>query len=450
MSGVQEQTDLLREAGRVLLEYNESTAGIHRALTLTAQALTDKPCHVMVSYDGVAVALAGHSPTLGPVRELRYNTAVQAHVHQVLGQVRRGELGPSGALASIAGVEAVVPRHPRWLVALLLGVAAWSLAIILGADSSAAIGAGLAAGLGLFARQELGRRHLALLLLPFTAALIGGLLGGLIGRMGWTQTPELALVVPALMLIPGPHLINGLLDLIDNYLPMSLARFGLAFGILFASAAGLAIGVELTLPHGIPAHPALSSDHLSLISDVVLAAIVTCGFAAFYNTTWQHLVLAMLGGMAGHGVRFVAMKVGCSLEAATFLGGLTVGIVSGWIAASRAIPVAVIGFAGAVPMIPGLSIYRALGGAWRIARHAGATDPGTFEVALSNALEAALVVSALALGLLLGARVVLGLASAAEVRTRRPRPDAVTDNQDHPELIEHDPYPGYSQQTSEL
>ena len=195
----------------------------------------------------MAVSLAGEGPALEPVRELRYNTAVQAHVHAILEQVRRGELEPAAALACLGRVEADTPRHSRWLAALVLGAAAASLAGLLGADAGAAAVTGLATGLGLLVRQELGRRHVSLLALPLTAALIGAVLGGLAIRLGWTRTPELVLIVPALMLVPGPHLINGLLDLIDNHLPMSLARLGLATGILLASALGVVLGVELTL-----------------------------------------------------------------------------------------------------------------------------------------------------------------------------------------------------------
>src|SRR5262249_59046633 len=100
----------------------------------------------------------------------------------------------------------------------------------LGADAGAAGAVGLATALGLLARQELGRRHFSLLALPLTAALIGAVCGGVAIRLGWTRTPGLALIVPALMLVPGPHLINGVLDLIDNHLPMSMARLGLAAG----------------------------------------------------------------------------------------------------------------------------------------------------------------------------------------------------------------------------
>src|SRR5262245_65567296 len=105
-------------------------------------------------------------------------------------------------------------------------------------------------------------------MLPLTAAFIGALLGGIAIRLGWTRTPELVLAVPALMIVPGPHLINGLLDLIDNHVPMALARFGLAAGILLAAAAGIILGVELTLPDPVRADAVAGSDRLNLVSDM--------------------------------------------------------------------------------------------------------------------------------------------------------------------------------------
>jgi uncharacterized membrane protein YjjP (DUF1212 family) len=411
-------TELLAHAGRLLLEYDESTEAIHRALKATARALTEA-CHIAVAYNGVAVSLAGEAPVLMPVRELRYNTAVQARVHIILEQVCRGELPPAAALAQLDQVEADTPRHPRWVAVLVLGAAASCLAALLGADAGAAAVAGLATGLGLLARQELGRRHFSLLLLPLTAALIGAVLGGLGIRLGYTRTPSLVLIVPALMLVPGPHLINGVLDLIDNHLPMSLARLGLAAGILLASALGIVLGVELTLPDSLPPDQVASADRL--VTDMILAGIVTCGFAVFYNTGWRYVGMAAVGGMAGHGLRFLALQMGCRLEAATFLGGLAVGVVSGWMARSGKMPVAVISFAGAVTMMPGLHIYRALAGALQLARQMTETDPAALAGALGNASQACLVVSGLVLGLILGSRAVLALGEVWLDRASRNR-----------------------------
>jgi uncharacterized membrane protein YjjP (DUF1212 family) len=402
-------TDLLAHAGRLLLEYNESTREIHRALAATAAALTADACHVVVSYNGVAVSLAGESPALMPVGELRYNTAVQVRVHAVLGQVRRGGLDPAGALAQLGRVEADTPRHSRAVAVVFLGAAAACLALLLGADAAAAAVTGLATGLGLLARQGLGHLHFSLLALPLIAALIGAALGGLAIRLGATRTPSLVLIVPALMLVPGTHLINGFLDLIDNYLPMSMARLGLAAGILFASALGVVIGVELTLPGPLPPGQGADGEHLSLVSDAVLAGVVTCGFAVFYNTPWRYMGLAAVGGMAGHGLRFLSLGAGFRLEAATFLGGLAVGVVSGLISRSGKTPVAVIAFAGAVTMMPGLHIYRALGGAVQLARLMDQSGPAATAVTLGNASQAGLVVCGLALGLVLGVRAALAL-----------------------------------------
>ncbi len=403
------QTQLLLRAGRLLLEYNESTRVIDRALTQTARALTDDTCHILVSYRGVAVSLAGDGAVLEPVREIRYNTAVQARVHEILEQVCRGHLDAATALARLDRVEAESPRQARWLAAVVLGAAAASLAALLGADMGTVAVAGLATALGLLARQELGRRHYCLLALPLTAAFIGAVLGGLAIRLGWTRSPELAVILPALMLVPGPHLINALFDLIDNYLPMSLSRLGLAIGILLASAMGVLLGVEITLPDPIINGQGADAGHLNLVSDVVLAGVATCGFAVFYNTAWRQVWIAAVGGMAGHGLRFLALEAGCQLEAATFLGGLTVGAIAAWMARSSKTPVAVLAFAGAVTMIPGLSLYRALAGAVRLARLPDMADPAMVAGTIGNALQGCVVVSGLVLGLVLGARAVLAL-----------------------------------------
>jgi uncharacterized membrane protein YjjB (DUF3815 family) len=357
----------------------------------------------------VAIAVPGEVPVLEPVAELRQNTCIQTRVHRILDQVRRGNLEPVAALARLASVEADAGKHSSVVGVLVLGLAASSLAGLLGSDAAGAVVAGVATGFGLLARQVLARRHFSLLTLPLSASLIGAVLGGAAIRMGWTTTPGLVLIVPALMLVPGPHLINGLLDLIDNFLAMSLARLGLALGILLASTLGIVIGLELTLGSPPVAGPGPRSDHLNLLSDVVLAAMVTCGFAVYYNAPWRLVQLAAIGGVAGHGIRFLALDAGASLEVATFAGALGVGVISGCLSSWAQASVAGIGFAGAVTMMPGLQLYRALSGAVHLARQGGQTDPAVMAATFGNAFEACIVTGALATGLIVGARTVLRL-----------------------------------------
>jgi uncharacterized membrane protein YjjB (DUF3815 family) len=272
--------------------------------------------------------------------------------------------------------------------------------------------AGVSTAIGVLVRQELARRQFVLLLLPLCAAFIGALFGGLAVRFGWTSTPGLAIIVPSLVLVPGPHLINGLLDLVENYLPMSLARLGLATAILMSSAIGVIGGLELAFPSPPIAGTSADASHLNLLSDMLLAGVVTCGFAVYYNATWKQVGLAVVGGMGGHGLRYVALNVDFTPEAATFFGGAAVGLVSALIARSFKIPVAVIAFAGAVTMMPGVQMYRALGGCLKLAQHRGISNSSELAATLGDFMQASLIVAALSLGVIIAARSVVWTAGA--------------------------------------
>ena len=305
----------------------------------------------------------------------------------------------------------------------MLGLAGASLAVLLGADRGTVIVTGVATSLGLVVRQELGRRHFSLLTLPFAGGFVGAVLGGIAIRLGWTRTPGLALIVPSLMLVPGPHLINGLLDLVDNYVPMSIARLALAASILVAIALGVVLGIELTLPDlpMVEQNPNVNCPNVVL--DVLLAAVVTIGFALYYNTDWGHIGIATAGGMAGHGLRFLALESGWGLVPATFLGGVAVGLVAAWASRSYKVPIAVMAFAGAVTMMPGVQIYRALSGSLRLARQDEAAGLPLIAGTLGDAFQACLIVIALAIGLIISSRFVLLMArEKSPERVARPVP----------------------------
>ena len=133
MTDRQVAAHLLVHAGRLLLEYNESSGEIVRTLEKTAEALTEDECHLGIDYHRVLVSLGENGPACPTVKELRYNAAAQMRVHQILDDVRRGDLDAAAALARLGQVEAGTPRHPVWLVALLLGGAAASFGHLLGA-----------------------------------------------------------------------------------------------------------------------------------------------------------------------------------------------------------------------------------------------------------------------------------------------------------------------------
>src|SRR4051812_14168748 len=93
-----DQTQMLSRAGKLLLEYNESIGAIERVLTTTSQKVSNEAYEFVVSYNGVLVTLADEKPLIQPVREFRYNAALQARVHSILQRVRDDEIDASHAL----------------------------------------------------------------------------------------------------------------------------------------------------------------------------------------------------------------------------------------------------------------------------------------------------------------------------------------------------------------
>lgn len=387
-----------------MLEYNvrasilvAQTRRLARALQIDVEPFMDYRRVTLGFADGHCVCI--EAP------EYRFNVAVSSAVLRIIDRLHSRTMEPAEALAAVRTIERTTPAHSRWVLAVLMGLGAMALACILHADLGAALVAGVSSALGLLARKELGRRHWPLFSLPFTAALIGGILGGFAIRFGWTRTPGLCLTVPALMLVPGPHLLNGVWDILENYLQIGLCRLLLAFGILMASAIGVLLGAVLELDLWTLSESATNRLELTLLVDVICAGVAACAFGAFYNSPWRMLGISIACGMAGHGLRFLALAEGAGLPFATFLACGLIGLLVGTAAKRLRLGFSAIAFAGAVPMMPGTLLYRSIVGAIHVAIAGTGADPADAARTFALGLQAALVVGAMVAGLFGGALV---------------------------------------------
>jgi uncharacterized membrane protein YjjP (DUF1212 family) len=388
----------LQRAAHLLLEYNMRTELLRNRLQAVAKVL-DVPVHVDIGYRTVTLHTP-HGSLHAQAHEIRINVAVNAAVMAIVDAVTTRSLPVREAIDALDNVVTRAPRHNRWILALIFGLAASALGTLQSGDLVAIVTVGVASALGLLARQELAKRHVALFALPFTAALIGSVLGGLVIAAGWTITPGICLIVPALMLVPGPHLINTLYDAIENNLQTAIPRLGLAAGILLAAAAGIFLGGWLTLP---PGHSNVLP--ITLATDILLAGIAACGFGAFYNEPWRVLWTSIVCGMVGHGVRYLSLKHGMPLETATLLACFSIGMIASVLVQRLKVQFAAVAFAGAVPMMPGVFMYQGIGGAMQIALAGSDAAAGLLSVTLFNIFKASFVVGAMGIGLLLGDKV---------------------------------------------
>jgi uncharacterized membrane protein YjjP (DUF1212 family) len=393
---------LLRLTARLLLEYSARAETIKRQIERLARQLQVN-VSVSVAYREATLFAGEREFLYVQVHELRLNAAVNLLTLQVIDDFCADHVGVAGAIERLEGVERVAPEYGRWLLALIFGLGASALAWILRADWGAIAISGVSSGLGLVARKELGKRRVAFFVLPFVAALIGALLGGIAIRAGWTETYGICLIVPALMLVPGPHLILSVQEMLENHMQAGIARLGLAATILVTAALGVLVGVRVTLgAMGLMATPSASMQ-VTLSLDVVLAGLASFAFGAFYNTPRNVLWAAVVCGMVGHGIRYAAMEQGVSPVPATFLGCLVIGLAAMITADRLRLPFATVAFAGAVPMMPGLFIYESFAGALGIAAVGRGADPGLVAATLALSVKAGFIVGAMAMGLLLGA-----------------------------------------------
>lgn len=400
----------LQLTARLLLQYNFRSELIKRKLGQAARSL-GLDVQVFVAYRGVTLYAADGQQLHAQAGEFHINVAVSTRVNEILEKLDRGLLGLNEAAIAMASVEASASRHSRYLVAFFFGLAASALAWLNRADFVAILVSGLASGLGVLARQALAKHKPVLFAMPFTATLIGALMGGVVIRMGWTQTPGFCLMVPALMLVPGPHLINGLYDMVENHMQTGLSRLGLAAGILVAAAMGIFLGGWLTLGMTtVSAHPS-EAVHMTLALDVLLAGVAACGFGLAFNEPWRVLGISIVSGMLGHGVRFLAMGCGQPQDIATLFACLVIGAIAGVAVDRIRLPFAAVAFAGAVPMMPGALIYQGFEGAMLIAKSGASADLALVAGTLAFLFKAAFIVGSMALGLLAGGRIALEISA---------------------------------------
>src|SRR5260221_82059 len=99
------------------------------------------------------------------------------------------------------------------------------------------------AGCGALLRRALARYGGNPFLQAFCAAVLAGLVGALAVRYELSSSLRLVAVCPCMVLVPGPHVLNGALDLIAGRVHLGGARLIYAGLVIVAIATGLLLGL---------------------------------------------------------------------------------------------------------------------------------------------------------------------------------------------------------------
>lgn len=225
----------------------------------------------------------------------------------------------------------------------------------------------VSAALGALLRRNVTRFSHNALVPPFLAALLAGVIGAWAVYADISSAERLIALCPCMIMVPGPHYLNALLDIAHGRLHLGLTRLAFACIVIFTVSMGLVLGLmafDARLPSDIQASAP------PWYIDMTAAAVAIASFATFFSMPRNMLLWPVLVGTLCHGMRWLLINaMGMSMAGATFIACFIVGAILATISHRKHLPFAAAGFAAVVSMMPGIFLFSAASSFLGISTH---------------------------------------------------------------------------------
>lgn len=359
--------DLCLRIGEVLLSSGAGAADVTATMLSVSHALGLRGADVDVTFTSLSMSYqtSFDEPALIQVRNVRHRDIDYEDLTEVnflVNQIITGDLDRDEARHRMAQIVSSGHRLPRWAVTVGSGSTGAGVAVLLGGDLVViAIAFLAAAGIDLL-KKHMSRRRLP----TFYQQVAGGLLATLMA-VGTAATelevdPSMVVTASIIMLLAGIGFMGAIQDALTGFYITGGARVMEALlataGIIAGVSGGLTIGGMLGVELGGLQPGAAGWQALPVMT--FGAALCAASFAfASYAPVRSLLPIAAIAAF-GEAVWYLmyVQDTGPAWSAAT--AAIMIGVVSYSVAGRVRVPPLVVVVPAIVPLLPGLSIYRAL------------------------------------------------------------------------------------------
>jgi uncharacterized membrane protein YjjP (DUF1212 family) len=388
--------DWIAAVARLLFINGQTTESTRVAVVRLGQALEVEASLLVRWGELVVQANSGQDSTVIAADPLGVDMKRVARIEQIVDDVCSGRLGFDSARSSLDAVGRAAPvSATRFVVMAAAGAAA--LGVIFGTfDPMTLALIAFSAGAGAVIRRALAHCTINPLIQPLCAALFAGVTGAVAVTHGLTTAPHLVMVCPCMVLVPGPHMLNGALDLARARIPIGAARIAFASLIVLMICTGLMVG--LSLPGAALSEPSPSRT-VPLVIDVVAAGVAVAAYGSFFNMPWRTLPIPIVIGMVAHAARWIVLQQGGSLQTGAFIACLLAGLAVTPLADRVRMPFAAFAFASVVSLIPGVLLFQVASDLLALLHPDATMDVELLLTAVRDTTTAFVIVLAMTLGL---------------------------------------------------